>query len=57
VKKLLIKLVILSVILLGLPFLGVMLADLPVNRYLEFPPETQYIDQGTNGTLLETLIA
>ncbi len=44
VKKLLIKLVILSGILLGLPFLGVMLANLPVNHYLEFPPETQYID-------------
>jgi hypothetical protein len=44
VKKLLIKLVILSVILIGLPFLGIILAGFPVNRYLEFPPETQYID-------------
>jgi len=44
VKSFLIKLIILSGILLGLPFLGVMLAGLPVQRYLEFPPETQYID-------------
>jgi hypothetical protein len=44
VKKLLIKLIILSVILLGLPMLGITLAGLPVQRYLEFPPETQYID-------------
>jgi len=44
VKKLLIKLVILSVILMGLPFLGITIAGLPVQRYLEFPPETQYID-------------
>ena len=43
-KNFLIKLVILSVILLGLPFLGIILAGFPVNRYLEFPPETQYID-------------
>ena len=43
-KNFLIKLIILSVILLGLPFLGVMLAGLPVQHYLEFPPETQYID-------------
>lgn len=38
------QLIILSVILLGLPFLGITLAGLPVQRYLEFPPETQYID-------------
>ena len=43
-KNILIKLIILSGILLGLPFIGVILAGLPVNRYLEFPPETQYID-------------
>ena len=43
-KNTLIKLVILSVILIGLPFLGVILAGLPVYQYLEFPPETQYID-------------
>ncbi len=43
-KNFLIKLIILSGILLGLPFLGITLAGLPVNRYLEFPPETQYID-------------
>jgi len=29
--------------LLGLPLLGVSLAGYPLNRYLEFPPKTQYI--------------
>ena len=43
-KNILIKLIILSGILLGLPFLGVILAGLPVCRYLEFPPQTQYVD-------------
>jgi hypothetical protein len=44
VKNFLIRLILLSGILLGLPMLGVILAGLPVQRYLEFPPETQYID-------------
>lgn len=43
-KNFLIRLILLSGILLGLPMLGVILAGLPVQRYLEFPPETQYID-------------
>ncbi len=29
--------------LLGLPMLGVVLAGYPITRYLEFPPETQYV--------------
>jgi len=29
--------------LLGLPFLGIVLAGYPVFRYLEFPPKTQYV--------------
>lgn len=32
-----------SGILLGLPLLGVFLAGLPVDRYLEFPPQTHYV--------------
>ena len=30
-------------LLLGLPWAGILLADLPVARYLEFPPHTLYI--------------
>ena len=30
--------------LIGLPLFGVVLAGLPVSQYLEFPPETLYID-------------
>ena len=37
------KLVIIGGMLLGLPLVGVFLAGYPVNRYLEFPPKTQYI--------------
>ena len=37
------KLLILSVMLLGLPVLGVTLAGYPLSRYLEFPPHTLYV--------------
>ena len=30
--------------LLGLPIVGIMLVDLPVGRYLEFPPETRFVE-------------
>ena len=33
-----------GLLLLGLPLLGVYLAGLPLNRYLEFPPRTLYVD-------------
>jgi len=37
------KFFILSGMLVGLPMLGIVLAGHPVDRYLEFPPETQYV--------------
>lgn len=37
------RLIILSFMLLGLPMLGVWLGGLPLERYLEFPPRTVYI--------------
>lgn len=37
------KFLILSGMLVGLPLVGVCLAGLPVPRYLEFPPKTQYV--------------
>ncbi len=37
------KFVILAGMLLGLPLLGVKLAGYPLERYLEFPPQTQYV--------------
>ena len=40
----LLKFVVLGGMLLGLPLLGVYLAGYPLNRYLEFPPKTQYIE-------------
>src|SRR5210317_1521824 len=40
----LLKFVILGGMLLGLPLTGVYLAGYPVDRYLEFPPQTRYID-------------
>jgi len=43
VKRFLAKLGILGGMLLGLPFMGVLLAGFPVDRYLEFPPETEYV--------------
>lgn len=43
VKRFFAKLGILGGMLLGIPFLGVLLAGIPVTRYLEFPPETRYV--------------
>jgi hypothetical protein len=43
VKRFFFKLFILAVMLLGLPLLGVILADFPVQKYLEFPPRSQYV--------------
>lgn len=34
----------LTAMLVGLPMLGIVLAGLPVERYLEFPPITRYVD-------------
>ena len=37
------KFAIMAGMLLGLPLLGVFLAGYPVDRYLQFPPQTQYV--------------
>ncbi len=42
-RSLLLKFFILAGMLLGLPFLGVVLAGYPLSGYFEFPPKTQYI--------------
>ena len=41
--KFFLKLTTLAAMLLGLPMLGVWLAELPIDRYLEFPPKTAYV--------------
>ena len=42
-KRFLLKFLILAAMLLGLPLLGVMIAGYPIERYLEFPPISRYI--------------
>jgi hypothetical protein len=42
--RFLLKFVILGGMLLGLPLMGLYLAGYPVDRYLEFPPQTRYVD-------------
>ncbi len=42
--RLLVKLVVLLVMLLGLPLLGVICTGRPIEAYLEFPPRTRYVD-------------
>ena len=42
-SRFLLKFVILTVMLLGLPLLGIFAAGYPVARYLEFPPQTRYV--------------
>ncbi len=43
-KHFLFKFSLLTIMLIGLPLAGVALYGLPLARYLEFPPETKYID-------------
>jgi len=43
IKGLTIKFLIMAAMLMGLPLLGVFLAGYPVARYLEFPPQTRYV--------------
>jgi hypothetical protein len=43
-KRFLLKISILGGMLVGLPLLGIVLAGYPVERYLEFPPRTRYVD-------------
>ena len=42
-KRFLYKFILLGVMLIGLPMLGILLAGYPIERYLEFPPETLYV--------------
>jgi len=42
-QRFVIKFLILAAMLLGLPLIGVFVAGLPVARYLEFPPQTRYV--------------
>lgn len=43
-KKIIIKIGILAVMLLGLPLFGLLFTDRPITPYLEFPPKTKYVD-------------
>ena len=42
-QRFVIKFLILAAMLLGLPLIGVYVAGFPVARYLEFPPQTRYV--------------
>jgi len=42
-ERFLLKLLLLAGMLLGLPLAGVRIAGLPLARYLEFPPQTRYV--------------
>ena len=43
VLRFIIKFAIRAVMLLGLPLFGIFLAGYPMARYLEFPPESRYV--------------
>ncbi|UCD30807.1 MAG: hypothetical protein JSV38_08215 [Desulfobacterales bacterium] len=42
-KRIFLKLSVLTIMLIGLPMAGIILAGFPVSRYLEFPPESKYV--------------
>ena len=46
-KSLFVKLLVLSAMLLGLPLAGILLTDRPLTLYLEFPPETRFIQHAS----------
>lgn len=46
-KAFLLKSVILTVMLIGLPLSGVFLSGLPLSQYFEFPPETLYVSHAS----------
>jgi hypothetical protein len=46
-QRFLSKFIILAAMLIGLPLLGILMAGYPIERYLEFPPETRYIDHAS----------
>ena len=43
-QRFVLKFIILASMLLGLPLLGVLLAGYPIAPYLEFPPQTRYVE-------------
>lgn len=42
-QRFVLKFIILAVMLLGLPLIGALVAGFPAARYLEFPPQTRYV--------------
>ena len=42
-QRFLLKFFILAAMLLGLPLIGALVAGYPIVRYLEFPPQTRYV--------------
>ena len=43
VVRLVVKVILLVLLLVGLPLLGIVIAGQPLDRYLEFPPRTRYV--------------
>jgi hypothetical protein len=41
--RIVVKVILLILLLLGLPLLGIVIAGQPLDRYLEFPPRTRYV--------------
>lgn len=41
--RLVVKVILLVLLLVGLPLLGIVIVGLPLDRYLEFPPRTRYV--------------
>ena len=46
-RRFVLKFIILVFMLLGLPLIGVFIAGLPVSRFLEFPPQTRYVQHAS----------
>ena len=56
-NRFLLKFLILSVMLLGLPLFGIFAAGYPIARYLEFPPQTRYVAHAPFSWLAFVVIA
>ena len=54
-QRLIFQFAVMVVLLLGLPLLGILLAGYPIDRYLEFPPQSRYIQHAEVSIVVFTI--
>jgi hypothetical protein len=57
VMRVMLKVILLVLLLAGLPMLGIVIAGQPLDRYLEFPPHTRYVEHAPFSWMVFTAFA